>query len=167
MTSKSQRLIILFLVHLHYSAIVYNTAYKRAHEEEKKFDFKTFPQLQACLDEMEADCVVMQQASQSPGKMEDVYSIIDSCWKKIKLAKTNMTKHIVQLEEIDDMFGKIMKITKKKVENSTVVVTLDLLENIVLELQQLKKVRGQSNQPIETNKSDIDGNSTSSENEND
>ena len=26
------------------------------------------------------------------------------CWKKIKLAKTNMTKHIVQLEEIDDMF---------------------------------------------------------------
>ena len=96
MTSKSQRLIILFLVHLHYSALVYNTAYKRAHEEEKKFDFKTFPQLQICLDELEAYSVATQQGSPSAEKMEDAFSMLESCQKKIKLAKSNMSKHILQ-----------------------------------------------------------------------
>jgi hypothetical protein len=100
--------------------------------------------------------------------MEDAFSMLESCWKKIKLAKSNMSKHILQLGEIDEMFVKITKITKRKIESLTVVVTSDLLSSLVTELQQLQNLHGQTNNQLkQTNNPDKYKNSTGSDNEDD
>jgi glycerophosphoryl diester phosphodiesterase len=65
---------------------VYNTAYKNVEEAEKQFDFKTFPQLKECLDELERD-FASSPGCKSVAKTDDASGMIDMCQKKLKSAK--------------------------------------------------------------------------------
>ena len=112
MTSKSQCLIIIFLVRLHYSVLVYNTTSRYKDEPEKQFNFTMFPQLEECLNELEGGSGLY--GSQSTGKLEDASTMIENCWRKLKLARSKLGK-------IDDLPAKIPKPKKKKTEGPLLV----------------------------------------------
>jgi hypothetical protein len=146
MTSKSQHLIILFLVRLHYSVLVYNTASKTVSKPSKEFNFETFPQLETCLSELEGGSVA-SHGSPLVGKMEDASTIIENCQKKLKVARSNTTRLSVQLGEIDDLLTKILKMKKKKTET---------LISVVNKNQQKKWKRGRKQSERESSESNSD-----------
>jgi len=143
MTSKSQRLIIIFLVRLHYSVLVYNTASKLEDEPEKQFDFITFPQLEECLDELEGN--FGSYGGQPTGKSEDASSMIENCRRKLKLVRSKL---ILQLDEIDAILAKIPKPKKKKTDGPLLVdqqLLMKMLTQFSASQQTPKKKRKRRN----------------------
>jgi hypothetical protein len=136
MKLKWQRLIILFLVRLHYSVHVHNTSSKSADEPAKEFNFATFPQLVDCLNELEGGPVA--SGSQSKTKVEDASNMIENCRKKLKLAQSHANKLNLQLGEIDGILAKIPKPKKKKTE-SPVLVDQKMLMKMLTQFSAKKK----------------------------
>ena len=103
LTVIAQRKIIMFVVRLHYAVQLYNSMVKRRDDGPLIFDFKTFPELQVCLEELEADLVRKNEEkdeTQKARKTGDVASTIASCHKMVKKFRKLADQTLAEMERM-------------------------------------------------------------------
>jgi hypothetical protein len=87
------------------------------------------------------------------GKLEDASTMIENCWKKLKLAKSISNKLNLQLGEIDDLLGKIPKPKKKKTEGP-LLVNQKMLMKMLMQFSTKKKRKHSDTDDSQTREED-------------
>jgi hypothetical protein len=168
-TLKWQREIMLFLVRLHYSVHVYNTAYIQEKDAEKvQFDFETFPKLKRCLDQLECgfkkdsgDELVDKGTSKHDGKSFE--SVANDCVALLKSVERNFKDLEAKMSRSRKLVGTLVKMHK---ENTSALPPKakeifgkqmkSMMEEMVKTMVKKETLKGQ------TKNSDDDGSSASS-----
>jgi len=102
----SQHKIIIFIVHLHYAMNIMN--HVPAKPKNLKFDFKMFPEMKKCFEELEHDLEekegrVKRQDIKIGSKPDmDVIAIVSKCIKTVKALKKRTASTLPQLHEVED-----------------------------------------------------------------
>ena len=145
MTFQWQRLMILFLVHLHYSVHVHNFLYS----PKKEFNIKTFPQLGKCFGELEASQET-DLAKKSPAKIKsadmDIDLLVTECKQRVKNLKQvskNYQKEKEKLDhnvaEMEKLLGQIAKQQQKNKDPFPTELLESHVKRIVEEMGKNKK----------------------------
>jgi len=105
LTNMSQRKIIIFIVRLHYAMNIMN--HVPAEPENLEFNFKTFPEMKKCFEELERDL----EEKEGRGKKQElvkikskagIQAIVSKCTKMVKTLKKRTATTLQQLHEVED-----------------------------------------------------------------